>query len=124
MATSGILPDRAIEGLFRDGAVAAPQPLAVGQVQPASLDLRLGATAYRVRASFLPGAGNRISDKLDRLNLLVTGRDGRFSVPPVADSLQALRGHWLTAAGIARGGIAEPPASRVDAAELPPSEIA
>ena len=69
MATSGILPDRAIEGLFKDGAIAAPQPLAVGQVQPASLDLRLGALAYRVRASFLPGAGNRISDKLDRLKL-------------------------------------------------------
>src|SRR5690606_41384843 len=34
------------------------------QVQPASLDLRLGATAYRLRASFLAGRGRRIADRL------------------------------------------------------------
>ena len=36
------------------------QPLLANQMQPASLDLRLGAQAYRVRASFLPGAGTRL----------------------------------------------------------------
>src|SRR5690606_11989767 len=35
------------------------------QVQPASLDLRLGETAYRLRASFLPGAGATVADRLD-----------------------------------------------------------
>ena len=35
------------------------------QIQPASLDLRLGRVAYRVRASFLPGAGRfAVSDRL------------------------------------------------------------
>ena len=41
------------------------------QLQPASLDLRLGASAYRVRASFLPGAGTKIADKLADLQLHV-----------------------------------------------------
>ena len=39
------------------------------QIQPASLDLRLGETAYRVRASFLPGPDHRVADKLNRLKL-------------------------------------------------------
>jgi len=39
------------------------------QVQPASLDLRLGRVAYRVRASFLPGPGTPVSDKLKRFAL-------------------------------------------------------
>src|SRR5437773_6932913 len=39
------------------------------QIQPASLDLRLGEVAYRVRASFLPGPGASVADKLDRLSM-------------------------------------------------------
>src|SRR6202040_3399791 len=39
------------------------------QVQPASLDLRLGEVAYRVRASFLPGGRNTVRDKLDQLSM-------------------------------------------------------
>ena len=35
-----------------------------GQLQPASLDLRLGATAHRVRASFLPGKERSVEDQL------------------------------------------------------------
>jgi len=34
------------------------------QLQPASLDLRLGARAYRIRASFLPGPGKKVSEQL------------------------------------------------------------
>ena len=44
-------------------------PLDDDQIQPASLDLRLGETAYRVRASFLPGPGHRVADKLERFSL-------------------------------------------------------
>ncbi len=36
------------------------------QIQPASLDLRLGTVAYRLRASFLPGAGRTVADCLDK----------------------------------------------------------
>jgi dCTP deaminase len=51
----GILPCQAIEALIANGAITADTPFEDDQVQPASLDLRLGARAWRVRASFLPG---------------------------------------------------------------------
>ena len=51
----GILPAQAIRALARSGGITAPA-FAPGQIQPASLDLRLGARAWRMRASFLPGA--------------------------------------------------------------------
>jgi dCTP deaminase len=54
--TPGILPYQAIEALIAAGAISAETPFTPIQVQPASLDLRLGARCWRVRASFLPGA--------------------------------------------------------------------
>jgi len=66
---TGILPDRDIAALFDAGALSAVRPLDADQIQPASLDLRLGDVAYRVRASFLPGGHHRMADKLDRLRL-------------------------------------------------------
>jgi dCTP deaminase len=64
---SGILPSQLIARLIKDNQVALAEPAADGQVQPASLDLRLGAVAYRVRASFLPRPGGRVQAKLDDL---------------------------------------------------------
>ncbi|MGI6850909.1 2'-deoxycytidine 5'-triphosphate deaminase [Mesorhizobium sp. 1B3] len=69
MRQSGILPDREIAALFQAGALVSARPLDKDQIQPASLDLRLGEKAYRVRASFLPGPGHKVADKLDRLKL-------------------------------------------------------
>ena len=69
MRTTGILPDRDIAALFRSGALSSAHALDGDQIQPASLDLRLGAKAYRVRASFLPGPAHRVADKLERLKL-------------------------------------------------------
>jgi dCTP deaminase len=69
LASTGILPDKEIAALFEAGALAAPRPLDSDQIQPASLDLRLGDVAYRVRASFLPGPGSRVEEKLERLKL-------------------------------------------------------
>ncbi len=69
LRSTGILPDHAIAALFASGALASARPLDTDQIQPASLDLRLGAKAYRVRASFLPGPGRRVVDKLERLKL-------------------------------------------------------
>ena len=54
---SGILPDHAIHALIKEGRIAASLPIEADQVQPASLDLRVGARVWRVLASFLPGAG-------------------------------------------------------------------
>ena len=39
------------------------------QIQPASLDLRLGEVAYRVRASFLPGPRTTVAERIDDLKL-------------------------------------------------------
>jgi dCTP deaminase len=41
--------------MVRDAGVLPDRPLAEDQIQPASLDLRLGGHAWRIRASFLPG---------------------------------------------------------------------
>jgi dCTP deaminase len=65
----GILPDRMIAALERDGAIVARYPFASDQIQPASLDLRLGAIAYRVRASFLPGPGTTVAQRIAELRL-------------------------------------------------------
>ena len=60
----GILPKQHIQDLIKAGAVSAKKRIGSTQIQPASLDLRLGTTAYRIRASFLPGTGRRVSDCL------------------------------------------------------------
>ncbi|WP_413871345.1 2'-deoxycytidine 5'-triphosphate deaminase [Albidovulum sp.] len=64
MTGTGVLPDRAIRMMIARGAIAADVPVADAQVQPASLDLRLGAVAYRVRASFLAGRGRSVADRI------------------------------------------------------------
>ena len=61
---SGILPCQTIEALIGAGAIAGSEPIGADQVQPASLDLRLGQRAWRVRASFLPRAGGRVADRI------------------------------------------------------------
>jgi dCTP deaminase len=66
---SGILPDRMIAELAADGGIRAHYPFAPGQIQPASLDLRLGSVAYRVRASFLPGPGITVAQRINELKL-------------------------------------------------------
>ncbi len=66
---AGILPDRMIAALAEEGAIAAAYPFAADQIQPASLDLRLGAVAYRVRASFLPGPGITVAQRIAELKL-------------------------------------------------------
>jgi dCTP deaminase len=59
----GILPCQGIEALIAAGAVTTDTPWDADQVQPASLDLRLGDRAWRVRASFLPGA-RKVEDRI------------------------------------------------------------
>jgi len=64
----GILPDRMIAALARAGGVLPAAEFAPDQIQPASLDLRLGDVAYRVRASFLPGSST-VAKRIDELKL-------------------------------------------------------
>ena len=51
------------------GLILPAYPFVESQIQPASLDLRLGDTAYRVRASFLPGPGATVAERIDELKL-------------------------------------------------------
>ena len=66
---SGVLPSQDLRRLIDAGAIAASPPVVEDQVQPASLDLRLGPVAYRVRASFLTGKGRRVADRLDEFTM-------------------------------------------------------
>ena len=66
---TGILPCQAISALWRDGEITATQPLTDDQIQPSSLDLRLGEVAYRVRASFLPGPGQNMAQKINQYTM-------------------------------------------------------
>ena len=65
----GILPDRAIAALAETGGIAPAYRFADDQIQPASLDLRLGKIAYRVRASFLPGPETTVEARINELKL-------------------------------------------------------
>lgn len=61
---TGVLPSQRITALIASGALSASPPVTDAQIQPASLDLRLGTVAYRVRASFLAGAGRTVADRI------------------------------------------------------------
>jgi len=65
----GVYPVQEIEALIEAGAILLDQPLLDHQLQPASLDLRLGDFAYRVRASFLPGPGISVAERLADVRL-------------------------------------------------------
>ncbi len=63
-AQKGILPDHGVRELVETGAIESADGIQDDQLQPASLDLTLGATAYRLRASFLPGPGATVEEKI------------------------------------------------------------
>ncbi|MEM7422528.1 MAG: 2'-deoxycytidine 5'-triphosphate deaminase [Pseudomonadota bacterium] len=62
---TGVLPSQTLRSMLDHGAIASAAPVAKGQVQPASLDLRLGARGWRVRASFLAGENRTVAERLD-----------------------------------------------------------
>ncbi|MEL6210221.1 MAG: 2'-deoxycytidine 5'-triphosphate deaminase, partial [Pseudomonadota bacterium] len=66
---TGVLSDTQISGLIDSGALAADPAIISEQLQPASLDLRLGPVAYRVRASFLAGAGRSVAERLEEFEM-------------------------------------------------------
>ncbi|MCA0433699.1 MAG: 2'-deoxycytidine 5'-triphosphate deaminase [Proteobacteria bacterium] len=65
----GILPARAIADFCDKGHIRMARAPDSDQIQPASLDLRLGPKAYRVRASFLPGPRQKVEEKIRQLSL-------------------------------------------------------
>jgi dCTP deaminase len=67
--TTGILPSQGIKELISRGQITGNAPITEEQIQPASLDLRLGDIAHRVRASFLPGPGGTVEAKIKELRM-------------------------------------------------------
>src|SRR5580704_18028338 len=65
----GILPYQTIKELIESGRVAGSPAIPDENIQPASLDLRLGDIAHRVRASFLPGPNSTVEDKIKELRM-------------------------------------------------------
>lgn len=66
---TGVCANQQIEQMVLDGAILPATPLLDGQVQPASLDLRLGQIAYRVRASFLAGRNRTVTERLTEFEM-------------------------------------------------------
>jgi dCTP deaminase len=68
--STGILPAQDLRRLIHGNKeIRGIEPIAEDQIQPASLDLRLGPKAYRVRASFLPGSKSTVQEKLRDLSM-------------------------------------------------------
>jgi dCTP deaminase len=68
--STGLLPSQMLRAAVSLGQeIQAEAPIGDDQIQPASIDLRFGEVAYRVRASFLPGARDTVQDKLDQLSM-------------------------------------------------------
>jgi len=73
--SSGVLPSQSIRDLIASGRIvprgAVHRQISEDQIQPASIDLRLGEIAYRVRASFLPGKSATVENKIQDLQMSV-----------------------------------------------------
>ncbi len=67
--TDGVLPSQTLRQMVAADEIRVSDALAEGQIQPASLDLRLGHVAYRVRASFLAGHGARVLDRIEEFGM-------------------------------------------------------
>jgi dCTP deaminase len=67
---TGILPSQLLrDAIERTREIRSLEPIRDDQIQPASVDLRLGDYAYRVRSSFLPGPNRTVQDRLRELLL-------------------------------------------------------
>ncbi len=101
----GLLAREKIELMLRRKMISSVAEIESGQLQPASLDLRLGPTAFRVRASFLPGKGRTVEDQLaalksDEISLEGAGavlERGCVYVVPLQESLNLTKSFTATA---------------------------
>ena len=86
---TGLLPAQHLKALIEHSReIRATEPIEADQLQPSSLDLRLGARVYRVRASFLPGATATVQNKID--------------------ALASISSRWAIHDFSTRGGVAQP----------------
>ena len=66
---TGVLPSQDLKTMIKDGVITAKPQIISEQIQPASLDLRLGTRAYRVRASFLSGENRTVSERIKEFQM-------------------------------------------------------
>ena len=66
---TGVIPNQLIAEMIQKGQITADPAVDPAQIQPASLDMRLGTIAYRVRASFLTGADRTVADRLSEFEM-------------------------------------------------------
>ena len=92
---SGIWPAQQIKAAVEMGEIKAAESLLPEQIQPASLDLRLGGVAYQVPASFLPGRYTTVADKLalfaqDKIDLErgAVLRTGQVYIIPLMETIR------------------------------------
>ena len=107
---TGVMASQQIRKMMAQGQLCAEPAIVPGQVQPASLDLRLGSVAYRVRASFLAGKGNKVSTRIEDFQMhkmnLKNGavlEKGCVYVVPLLESLDLPKG--MTGAASAKSSI-------------------
>jgi dCTP deaminase len=63
---TGLFPSQCLKAAIHSTReIQAVEEICDDQIQPASLDLRLGAFAYRIPASFLPGPTSRVREKIE-----------------------------------------------------------
>ena len=99
--TTGILPSQTIDQFIAGGRIHAYLKIRGEQVQPASLDLRLGNVAYRVRASFLPGKQCTVASKIEKycmhqldLTRPAVLERGCVYIVPLIEELTLPAGYW------------------------------
>jgi len=92
----GVLPSQEIKDFIKVGRIRSPLEVTPSQIQPASIDLRLGPEALRVQASFLPGQSSTLLTKANSLlvnRVDLTHPDGALLEPnavyivPLTESL-------------------------------------
>ncbi|MBQ7567972.1 2'-deoxycytidine 5'-triphosphate deaminase [bacterium] len=79
--TSGALPYQIITSFIEQSIICADRPIPDSNIQPASLDLRLGERAWAVKATFLPRPEERIETALQRYAI----REIDLNIPTVFD---------------------------------------
>ncbi len=63
--STGVVPAQGLREAVKRGEINATERIRPDQIQPASLDIRLGPVAYRTRASFLPGRDASVGQKIE-----------------------------------------------------------
>src|SRR5271165_6335699 len=99
--STGLLPCQNLQECVDSGIIRSSTPIGADQIQPSSIDLRLGPVAHRIRASFLPRPGVTVAAKLK--DLLIENIDltqpaelsrGNVYIVPLLEELNLPNSLW------------------------------